>query len=268
MTSISQKIATNIKNRTFKKGITNLFWSIYRTIKFANFHYFLNKNRLLTKKYEKQFNVIDNNHLNYSNYYLDKRIPLSAESLIYSFGILNDVGFELEISQKIGCTVNMFDPTPLTIEYLKNNYSDYNKFNYKPIGLWNEDKVLSFYTAKEGGSASAVLDIATNNRFDAPCYTLGSIMKQLGHTGKKIDVLKMDIEGAALPAMIQFFNDGIYPTQIIAEFERPKKNVPEFFKELDQLNNLAKNKGYEIYLITRPMQKYYAVELLYVRIKN
>ncbi len=268
MTSISQKIVTNIKNRTFKKGLTNLFWSFYRTIKFSNIHYFLNKNRLLTKKYEKQFKVIDNNHIAYSNYFLDKRIALTPLSLIYSFGILNDVGFELDISKKIGCVVNMFDPTPLSIEYIKDNYAHYDKFNYKPIGLWKEDKVLSFYTANLGGSASAVLDIASANRFDAPCYTLGSIMKLLGHNGKVIDVLKMDIEGAALPAMIQFFNEDIFPTQIIAEFERPKKNVPEFFNELDNLNAIAIHKGYQIYLIPRPMQKYYAVELLYVKLKN
>jgi hypothetical protein len=268
MTSFSQKIATNIKNRTFKKGLKNLFWSIYRKIKFSNFHYFLNKNRLLTKKYEKKFKAIDNNQVDFSNYYLDKRMKLSPASIIYSFGILNDVGFELEVSNKIGCVVNMFDPTPLTIEFIKDNYASYDKFKYKPIGLWKEDKVLSFYTAKEGGSASAVLDIAGNNRFDASCYTLGSIMKQLGHSGKTIDVLKMDIEGAALPAMMQFFEEGIFPLQVIAEFERPKKNVVDFFAELDKLNAIATANGYEIYLISRPKEKYYAVELLYVKIKN
>ena len=79
--------------------------------------------------------------------------------------------------------------------------------------------------------------------FESECEQLNSLMESNKH--KHIDVLKMDIEGAAPPILNHMLDNKIYPNQIVAEFERPNRgNVREFFdfyRTLEDLHVLLLN---------------------------
>ena len=46
------------------------------------------------------------------------RDGLSANSVVYSFGVGEDASFDLELIGRFGCTIHAFDPTPRSIAWV------------------------------------------------------------------------------------------------------------------------------------------------------
>lgn len=131
----------------------------------------------------------------YGGWALDTRL-LGAESVVYSFGIGEDASFDLALIQSRGCLIHGFDPTPKSLEWVRGNVSD-ERFRMRPWALGSEDGELELWLPEnpEHVSATCARPIGSSrSSFNAECLTLGSVMKRLGH--ERIDVLKMDIEGA------------------------------------------------------------------------
>ena len=109
-------------------------------------------------------------------------------------------------------------------------------------------------------------EIAASNAIEANCKTLQSLMSENQHD--KIDVLKMDIEGAALPILEEMLKAHIYPNQIVVELERPnndiQKNIDFFHRVMTLCSNL-KEKDYEAFALPREAYNYYCMELLFVK---
>ncbi len=94
-------------------------------------------------------------------------------------------------------------------------------------------------------------------------------MEYNGHS--HIDVLKADIEGAALPVVEKLIADGIYPDQLVVEFERPIHDLEgniEFFHQLMKLRQKLHGLGYEEFRLPRTTAKYFSFELLFSRIQK
>lgn len=266
MESIKQKVKRNLKDGTFLKNVPLAVKN--RILKFAptlDIIYFLNKDRVRTKKYESSIPKISNNGKPYGNYFLDRRVQLDKNSIVYSLGILADIAFDSAVHEEVGCDIYMYDPTPITVKFMKTNESK-NYFKYHPIGVWTENKTLRFYEPKFGGSASIVGEDASKcDYFDAKCETMLKIMKDNNH--EYISVFKADIEGAALPVLHQMINNNIYPDQIVAEFERPRRGkdeIDQFFNDLSDLRTKLKNANYEEFLLPRDSVKYFSIEILFV----
>ncbi len=267
MESINQKLKRNIQNGTLIKNVsTALRNRIVKGVRTHNALYFFDKHRVLCKKYMSGINGITSNHNKIANYYIDNRVPINNSSIIYSLGILDDVSFDLELNEKFGCDVYMYDPTPSTEEFMK-QYDSFSPFKYKPYGVWIKNETLKFYSPKFGGSSSLMKNIVnSDDYFEAKCFTMRSIMEENNH--KNISLFKADIEGAALPIIIQMTKDKIFPDQIIVEFERPKKDdakVKEFFTSLTKLRSDLKTEGYEEFLLPRKEAKYLSLEMLFVK---
>lgn len=268
MESIAEKIKRNFESGTLinraSKAAINRF---NKWIRHANFLYFLDKERLITKRYQQKIPKINANHYPAGNYFLDKRIALGKESVVYSLGILTDISFDLFMANQFGCKVYMYDPTPVTVDFMK-KYEANKHLLFRPIAVWTENGTIKFYESKFGGSASAVFQIS-DQFFEARCATMETLIKENNHTG--IDVFKADIEGAALPILEQMIDNDIIPGQIVVEFERPQKNIEEvnsFFQRLTNIRNKLKAKEYEEYLLPRGSAKYYSIELLFVDTKK
>tara|TARA_R110002073_G_scaffold229908_1_gene390841 strand:+ start:349 stop:1155 length:807 start_codon:yes stop_codon:yes gene_type:complete len=265
--SIKKRILENLKNGTIlKNGLPAFKNRLYKTIKTSNFFYLFNVNRVKTKKYLESIRIINKNHFKVGNYYLDSRIMLNEQSIVYSLGILNDVSFDEFIAKKFSCQVFMYDPTPLSIEFLKSQKN--SKFNFFPFGVWIEESIMKFYEPKFGGSSSIFNsnNYVSDRFFEAKCYTIKQLMEKNNHTN--IDVFKADIEGAALPILEQMIDQKILPTQIIVEFERPKKDINkinDFFQRVDNLRKVLSNYGYEEFRLPRKSAKYFSLELLFTK---
>ena len=129
---------------------------------------------------------------------------VNAGSIIYSFGIGEDVSFDLALIEATGCRVFGFDPTPKSLRWVEGNVREH-KFVIRPWALGASDGELQLWLPKNPEHVSASCrpsEATSHDSFVAECRSLESVMRELDHA--KVDVLKMDIEGHECEAVIGF----------------------------------------------------------------
>lgn len=151
---------------------------------------------------------------------------LGPGSVVYSFGVGNEISWDLTLIEKFGCTVHAFDPTPRSITWLKTRDLP-SKFIFHPYGLEGFDGEAIFYPPKDPNKISYSVSwwpklSETEERF--PVKRLSTIMRELGHG--HIDLLKLDIEGSEYRVLNDIGNIGA--KQILIDFHA--KGVSAGFK--------------------------------------
>jgi len=236
-----------------------------RHIIHSNLLTFFNPERQIAKRYEQTLPIIEKDEFyKVGNYYLSNKYSLSNDSIVYSLGVLNDTNFDQKVSDEYGCNIFMFDPSIIATEHIKKINNP--KFIFREVAVWIEKTTMRFSSPLYGGSPSMFLK-HRGKVFESSCEQLSSLMDSNNHN--HIDVLKMDIEGAAPPILNDMLDNEIYPNQIIAEFERPNSAcVEEFFDYYQKLRKLIdrlKSTGYKMRVMPREKFKYYALELIFVK---
>jgi FkbM family methyltransferase len=217
----------------------------------------LSPTRLFVRYKEKQIldGISFNDLKKVGNYYIPNTFKIDTSSIIYSAGIGTNITFDRAIHDISKAHVYMIDPTPMAKKYVEDQKIG-DAFRFHPIALSTKDGEITFYPDNHPHDLTKTTSFSMINRTGAknfltvPCKTLKSFMNEQGHD--KIDILKMDIEGAARPVLEQAIKDEIYPTIIICEFEIPANPV-KAVKELNQiieLINTLKSKSYDCRTIT------------------
>ena len=188
----------------------------------------------------------------YGNYFVEASL-LDKNSIIYSCGVGQDISFDLAISDALKCKVFLFDPTPIAADYMK-QFEDKLLLNYQMVGVWSCDKIVKFFVDDNpkhpNGKNFSITNLSeTENYFEAKVISVKSIMKLLEHD--QIDVLKMDIEGAAIEVLKHIIEQNILPKQIIVEFEKPNvragasiARVKEYYLERENIILKLRNLNY------------------------
>lgn len=136
--------------------------------------------------------------------------------LVYSFGLGEDISFDLAMITEFDAAVHGFDPTPTQSDWAHRKDLP-TKFHFHEIGLAGRDG-----TAKFGPPTNLQRDDFTTLRghvegaVEFPVARLETLINRLGHT--HIDLLKMDIEGAEYEALDDILRSSIRPTQLLIEF--------------------------------------------------
>ncbi len=166
---------------------------------------------------------------------------LGAASIVYSIGVGTDISFDLELIRRFGLRVEAFDPTPRSIEWVKGQRLP-EQFVFHALGVADFDGTCKFFppenaefvshtvVARDGESSRAAEAV------EAPVYRLASIAKRLGH--ERIDLLKMDIEGAEYGVLDDLLGDGITVKQLLVEFHHrwPEVGIAKTKKAIAALN--------------------------------
>jgi len=142
---------------------------------------------------------------------------LSPTSICYLAGVGEDVTFDLALIERFGCEVWAFDPTPraqahaLTVEE--------SKFHFLPIGLWSERSLQRFYAPEDPSHVShSIANLQhTPDYFEADCRPVSDLMHELQHD--RLDLLKLDIEGAEGPVIESILRDRVLPAVLCVEFD-------------------------------------------------
>lgn len=147
---------------------------------------------------------------------------LDRESVVYSLGIGEDVEFDRALMRRYGLQVHAFDPTPSTGEWLRENPLGPG-FHFHPWAVTGEDGTLTLYPrVRSDGSRSSVMytmvpdDSARDAVIEVPACSLASIAAKLGH--RRLDLLKMDIEGAEYDVLDTLPDLAVQPEQLLVEF--------------------------------------------------
>jgi FkbM family methyltransferase len=231
--------------------------------------YFLSLRRLSTRVFELlNTSKVPPTLQAYGNYYLDPT-RLSAHPVVFSLGVGQDIAFDQAMLQRHEPELFLFDPTPNSKRYIEQLNLPPN-VRFTPTAVADYDGTVDVFidTLETDFARAASVSIFNrgfqNEGVSVECKRVKTLMRERGI--EHLDVLKMDIEGAAIQVLRDVLKEGILPTQIPCEFERPRK-LTEVYKFLNDMAGLfaqLKGLGYEIYR-TREVDKGCQIEIVAVR---
>ena len=151
---------------------------------------------------------------------------LSTSTVVYSFGVGDEVSFDHEMASLFGAEVHMFDPTPSVSRQFE---------SFKAGKAQGQGRL--FFHALGLGPVSSVKGnewTLTIEGQSCPAKSLADIAKSLNHT--HVDILKIDIEGGEYAAIEQMLSDDSLATlqvqQILIEFHLWAEDAFERFVRL------------------------------------
>lgn len=182
---------------------------------------------------------------------------LHAGSVVYCFGIGEDVTFDVGLIERFGCTVHGFDPTPRSIDWVKAQQKAGKipaKFVLHEYGLAAHDGEVSFFAPDNPAHVShTMVEGATKGRkITVPVKRLSTIMRELGHAS--LDLLKMDIEGAEYAAVEDLVGERLPIRQLLVEYHHRFASIGNS-KTQASLDLLNAN-GYRLFCISESAEEY------------
>jgi FkbM family methyltransferase len=133
--------------------------------------------------------------------------------LLISGGLGHDVSFEKEML-KFGFEVVGLDPLPECIEYASIELSEYKKVSLINKGLWVSSGKVDFYSPPDKNSDAYSI---TNSHFNERAEIMQFEVISLVHLQQQLPaapndqfelvVLKLDIEGAEIQILSEYFSD-------------------------------------------------------------
>lgn len=160
----------------------------------------------------------------YGGYCVDPS-GISQDTIVYSLGIGEDISFDLALIHQYGVNVHAFDPTPKVKQWLASQTLP-GDFHFHDVGIADFDGQADFYLPPRQEFISHSIVRARQYSGDAirvPVIRLSTAMRRLGHT--RIDVLKMDIEGAEYAVLEDLARERIPVGQILVEFHHRLSSV-------------------------------------------
>jgi FkbM family methyltransferase len=152
--------------------------------------------------------------------------------------------------------VHSFEPVPFNYNQLLKNIEMSQKQNITvhKLGLWNQDETLTFSLDQSmnnnHGSFTAGPVGQTHNQVECPVTRLDRLLQE--GTIKKVDLVKMDIEGAELMALQGALNTiDQFESSFLMEINQGACQAMGY--ESTQIDEIFLKRGYKIFLVnTRP----------------
>lgn len=173
---------------------------------------------------------------------------LDQNSVVYSFGVGFDISFDLALIENYGSKVYAFDPTPKSVDWLKKQKTP-QEFVFSNIGIADYDGQAEFFPPEnpEHVSHTMVHGIrAKEMSLSVKVERLSTIMKRYGH--KKIDLLKMDIEGAEYGVIDDIIKEKLSVHQIVVEFHHRFRGFG--ILQTRQAVKKLKDDGYKLFSVS------------------
>ncbi len=185
---------------------------------------------------------------------------LSPASIVYSFGVGQDVTFDLALIELVGCEINAFDPTPFSTQWIERQQLP-ARFKFHKLGVAATDGTVDFHYPDDDASVSfsqrPESASATLRTVSCPVSAVSTIMRQLGHD--RIDLAKFDIEGFEYEVVRSLVRDKVRPLFIMIEFHHGVYGITKSMTRQSAQELLSY--GYGIYWISDLGREYGFVDL-------
>lgn len=168
-------------------------------------------------------------------------------------GAGEDLTFDLALQAKYACEVLIVDPTPRAVVHYDNLVEsqrsgkpfaspdggpydfdgvDFSRISYAPVALWTHRQDLTFWAPADPShvSYSATNIQKTSHSITVPADTIDTLAATLT---APLGLVKIDIEGAAIPVLRDMLVKGVHPRQVLVEYEElvfPTKDAVEAVK--------------------------------------
>lgn len=156
--------------------------------------------------------------------------------------------------ERFGVNIFAFDPTPKSIEWIKRQKLP-PEFHFFEYGIAGYDGTATFFPPENPEHVSYTLldrPKTADKAIEAEVYRLETIIKRLGHD--KIDILKMDVEGAEYGVIDDLIASGVTVDQLLVEFHHRFENVgiPKTKRAIKALNQ----HGFKIFYVSPNYEEY------------
>lgn len=197
---------------------------------------------------------------NYGSWFLPED-AINENSIVYSFGVGEDISFDVDIINRYNPFLYLFDPTPRAKSFfdkmkilseVNDSYYDevqrynyllnkkiFDKTNFNKYGLSNVCKNVKMYfpTNEAHVSLSEFENGKSNVGIFLDLKDLKTIMEEKNHS--KIDVLKMDIEGSEFDVIDFILENNIDIKHLLIEFHNIGKDIYSFYYKLNEFYTLS-----------------------------
>jgi FkbM family methyltransferase len=144
---------------------------------------------------------------------------LGPDSVAYSFGVGDNLAWDLAVVDCFGLTLHAFDPIPASVAWVARQVLP-PRMLFHRTGLAGHDGTLSFALPRRGSRFNfrpvSQPSWPRLRMVQAPVARLATHMRQLSHD--HLDVLKMDIEGGEYAAIDDLLASRIPVRQLLVEF--------------------------------------------------
>lgn len=150
---------------------------------------------------------------------------LSRDSIIYAFGVGDDISFDLSLVSRFGCTVHAFDPAPRSIEWAKTQETP-PEWILHQYGLADVDGTITLYSPDDPDWVADTVyakQYSASKGVSCAVYRIRTIMQMLGHS--QISLLKMNIEGAEYSVISDLLKSEVPVKQLLVSFHHSFKEV-------------------------------------------
>ena len=185
---------------------------------------------------------------------------LKKGSIVYSFGIGEDISFDLQMINQYGSQVFGFDPTPRSKSFVSGQ-KDLGGSSFYEFGLASSSGPMDFFMPANpehvSGSVLSHKNVATENKLTVEMKSFDDLTDELGHN--HVDIVKMDIEGSEYDVIESILKSEVSVHQLLIEFH------DRFFTEGSSKSKeavaLLRASNYEIFAISSSFEEVSFIKL-------
>lgn len=167
-------------------------------------------------KYRKPSDTFERLGTDYGGWWIETK-DLNSESKIVSAGLGRDISFDLALIEQYGCRIVGLDPTPKATDYVAEKTATVPEFIFQQVAIARTDGVIHLSPPENSKNVSFQLS-GEDKGVAFPSKSLTTILSE--YSWDKIDLLKMDIEGAEFEVLQDLFEKNIPVNQLCVEFHR------------------------------------------------
>jgi FkbM family methyltransferase len=173
-------------------------------------------------------------------------------SLIFSFGLGEDISFDLAAIAKFNCRVIGFDPTPKSVKWVQSQALP-NGFTFYQIGIADFDGTAEFSAPANNNYVSFSIARPDNSLVvRAEVLRIDTIISRM-NTGVP-DIMKMDVEGFEYGVIKDIVTGSARPGQLLVEFHHGIYGI-----SVDQTKEAVshlKSAGYRLFYVSSTGHEY------------
>ena len=202
---------------------------------------------------------------------------------IISCGLGEDASFDVEFASKYGATIILVDPTIRAIKHFEKliqriglpsethyveggnqpvtSYDlsriDRKSLQLVPKALWIHNERVAFFSPPNPAFVSHSITDLHNNyskkgvSYEVECITIDRLLQSFGMNASPL-LLKMDIEGAETQVIKDMITKGIYPDQILVEFEELQYSSRQGQENVEEIDGMLRNMNYRLSIFSPP----------------
>jgi FkbM family methyltransferase len=178
---------------------------------------------------------------------------ISKDSVVYAFGVGDNISFDLSMIEKYGVCVHAFDPAPQAAQWLAKQTLP-ERFKFHEVAVSDHDGFVELFPPVPGRKCHTTLERIPGQTpmHRVPARRVTTIMQELGHD--RIDILKMDVEGAEYEVVEDLIRSRPPIRQLLVEFHHRFPTLGA--KKTKDAIRLLKNHGFQIFWISPNCQDF------------